>query len=118
RIDRLEQQLDNLQHSENGKKINHFQEELQFLRGKVDELTHQLAQIQIRQQTMYTDLDRRIVSTKSVPVAAVQEPSAESPAASQKKALSAPATGSKHTPTAKGNAQPNVAEEQQTYQLA
>lgn len=115
RIDRLEQQIDNLQHTDTVKKLNQFQDELQFLRGKVEELTHQLEQLQTRQQTMYTDLDRRIGSSKPAVGNAGQETSSVVPVPT-KKAPAVPVAPKNMTP-AKA-AQPNVLEEQQTYQLA
>jgi len=110
RIDRLEQQVDNLQHAEGGTKLNHFQEEIQTLRGKVEELTHQLEQMQVRQQTMYTDLDRRI-GAKSAPLPVIP------PVGHKKAAVTATSTAIASSVPSK-SAQPNVAEEQQTYQLA
>ena len=120
RIDRVEQQLDNLLHADSGSKMNHFQEEVQALRGKVEELTHQLEQMQHRQQAMYTDLDRRIASRPSavaptaVAAAAVSSPHKKLPSVP----AALPVAASQKAVPAKAASQPNVAEEQQTYQLA
>lgn len=124
RIDRLEQQMDNLQHTAPGSRINQFQEEIQTLRGKLEELTHQLQQMQSRQQAMYTDLDKRISSRPVAVVAtaaASAAPTVASPARKKTASQAVVATSQKAAaPTAspKAAAQPNVAEEQQTYQQA
>ena len=141
RIDRLEQQLDNLQHSDGSTKLNHLQSELQSLRGQTDELTHQLQILQNQQKSMYSDLDQRInkqqSSSKASPPpvanedddAVVQRPAVKpkKPVSMSKPALptppvdapSAPAPSSSNmTIEASNNTQPDVAEEQQTYQVA
>ena len=123
RIDRLEQQVDNLQHSESVSKISHFQEEIQTLRGKVEELTHQLEQAQGRQQAMYTDLEKRIASK---PVTTAAESVNTTPAATaqlpkgggRKAASQLVVASSQKLASSSRAAQPNVAEEQQTYQQA
>jgi tol-pal system protein YbgF len=60
RIARLEQQILNLQHANSAAKLNAVQTEVQALRGKVEDLTHQLQQIQSQQRSMYSDLDKRL----------------------------------------------------------
>jgi hypothetical protein len=60
RIARLEQQLNNLQRSESAAKLNTLQSEVQTLRGKLDDVVHQLQQMQSQQKAMYSDLDKRL----------------------------------------------------------
>jgi tol-pal system protein YbgF len=60
RMNRIEQQMTNLQHSDSGTRLNALQNEVQSLRGQVEELTHQLQQMQTQQRSMYSDLDKRL----------------------------------------------------------
>lgn len=60
RLNRVEQQILNLQHSDSSSKLGTLQNEVQSLRGQVEELTHQLQQMQAQQRSMYSDLDKRI----------------------------------------------------------
>lgn len=65
RINRMEQQMINLQHSDSSSKLATLQNEVQSLRGQVEELTHQLQQMQSQQRSMYSDLDKRISKQQS-----------------------------------------------------
>ena len=60
RVNRIEQQMTNLEHSDAAAKLNAMQSEVQSLRGQVEELTHTLQQMQGQQKAMYSDLDKRL----------------------------------------------------------
>lgn len=120
RIQRLEQQITNLQHSDSATKSEALQTEVQTLRGQVEELTHQLQEVQTQQRTMYSDLDKRLSATPAAVMPATVDTSEpktipKQKAAALKAKVATPAVAA--TP-AKVTAQPNVAEEQQIYQTA
>ncbi|HSW92906.1 MAG TPA: tol-pal system protein YbgF [Gammaproteobacteria bacterium] len=69
RVNRMEQQMKNLQHSDSSSRMNTLQNEVQSLRGQVEELTHQLQQMQTQQRSMYSDLDKRIGKQSATPPA-------------------------------------------------
>ncbi|MBX3709068.1 MAG: tol-pal system protein YbgF [Gammaproteobacteria bacterium] len=144
RVQRLEQQINNMQNSDAVARIESLQNQVQTLRGQVEQLTHQLEQIQNQQKSMYSDLDKRLsqsnagsgkssVTSSAITASdadekhAVQDEavpaSTPAPAKSAGKSLAkssskAPAT-MVDTLAAKSTAdQPNVAEEQQIYQTA
>lgn len=120
RLQRAEQQINNMQHSASPAKVDGLQTEIQTLRNQVEELTHQVQQLQNQQRAMYTDIDSRI---SKLPASA---PMAKSQAVDNHASLSgskALAKKSLSTPMAPSSApslvnQPNVAEEQQIYQTA
>jgi tol-pal system protein YbgF len=138
RLGRMEQQINNMQRSSASSKVEQLQTEVQSLRGQVEELNHQLQQIQQLQtqltqlRTMYTDMDKRL--SKQATSAKNQQPLApaavdDQPASSDVAAATTTDTPSAPVPktqkiakaTAKSttsDTQPNVAEEQQTYQTA
>lgn len=142
RIQRLEQQLNNLQNSETVARIDSLQDQIQTLRGQVEELTHQLQQAQDQQKLMYSDFDRRL-SQQSKPTKkpGITDPTVEdnnNDAMNQSTDLVKATTKSTKIASAKQTAkivagantenldqkpkklddQPNVAEEQQIYQTA
>lgn len=141
RIARVEQQVNNMQSKNTSSKVEALQSEVQSLRGQVEQLTHQLQKSEAQQRTLYSDIDKRLASSKPIVTAANPQPIAEvpddtvpanSPAASKATTSSVPAkktkvaaddksaAKSKVKPDAavKTDAQPNVAEEQQIYQTA
>src|SRR5207253_10223541 len=63
RIQRLEQQLNNMQNSDSASRVDSLQDQVQSLRGQLEQLNHQLEQMQSQQKTMYSDLDGRIAQT-------------------------------------------------------
>lgn len=74
RIERAEQQINNMQHSDSTARLNALQADVQSLRGQVEELTHQLKQMQTQQQAMYSDLDKRLnKQTVTLPPAVAQK---------------------------------------------
>jgi tol-pal system protein YbgF len=129
RIQRAEQQIKNLQQSSTLAKAEELQKEVQSLRGQVEEMTHQLQQAQSQQKAMYTDLDKRLAGLQ-LPKVPMVTPSADEVTmnAAVGKSVSKASTkrsttsiaGAAVSPTKVVNqvAQPNVAEEQQIYQVA
>lgn len=139
RIARVEQQVNNMQSKNTSSKVEALQSEVQSLRGQVEQLTHQLQKSETQQRTLYSDLDKRLATTKPTmaaanPISEVPDDTipANSPAASKATTPSVPAkktkavaddksaakTKVKSDAVAKSDAQPNVAEEQQIYQTA
>ena len=142
RLQRLEQQLANLQENGSAPRVESLQKEVQGLRSQVEQLTHQLQQTQTQQKTMYTDLDKRVSSSKPVapdamtadvgasnttdaaPVVKTDKVASAKPAAKTLASDMIVATTAKTatTPTVAAaganDPQPNVAEEQQIYQTA
>lgn len=142
RVSRAEHQISNLQGKDIPTKVESLQSEVQSLRGQVEQLTRQLQQVQTQQRTMYTDLDKRLVSSKQA--AAKAAPAAPEEVAPQKTVTTTTTAANKPKPSViapadsdvadKGTAitapvpaaaktsdvaqQPNVAEEQQIYQTA
>lgn len=136
RLARAEQQITNLQHVDSVSRLNTLQTEVQTLRGQVEDLTHQLQQMQTQQRAMYSDLDKRlgnksavektlpeIVDKKPVKSAVkvkLKEPAAK-PVSPPAQSVSATPDISSAKPLVAGSpsaAQPDVAEEQQIYQTA
>ena len=141
RLSRLEQTIENLQHSDTSTKLNQIHNELQSLRGQLEEFNHQLQVLQNQQKSMYSDLDRRISkqAAAKTPPALSQEESdpvvQPAPVVKAKKSPVAPKpimpphpatpddTIPQSSPTpapvaSSGTSQPDAAEEQQTYQVA
>lgn len=144
RMRRIEQQLHNMQGNDTTARLESLQDQVQTLRGQVEQLTHDLQQAQSQQKSMYTDLDKRLSSGKAVK----SEPASDTVAATDKTATETPASdtvaantetdneapglspSNKHKVKAKAAVvakadaskatvdQPNVAEEQQIYQTA
>lgn len=118
RLNRLEQKADRFSYSDMQARIRAFQADLQVLQGKLEQLDHRFQQLQASQQTIYTDLDRRLNSRVMPSVSdAVSVKGKTSPAASAK--VSGGTASLRTTVSASAAVrQPNVAEEQQTYQQA
>ncbi len=121
RLSRIEQQIVNMQQTNNATRMDAMQAEVQTLRGRVDDLTHQLQQAQAAQKTMYSDLDSRVTAlgkqTKEVKVI-THRPGLLSPKTARKSTSSAATSDTGSTVATATASQPNVAEEQQTYQTA
>ncbi|MDR3477898.1 MAG: tol-pal system protein YbgF [Gammaproteobacteria bacterium] len=120
RVGRLEQQINNMLHSDSTPKMADMQSQLQALRGQVEDLTHQLQELQTQQKKAYADLDKRLSqkgsSSAAVAPSAVDDSDMGStPADSIAKTKS---SASAKAAAAKTVGQPNVAEEQQIYQTA
>ena len=60
RMQRVEQQVNNMQTSDAASRVDSLQDQVQSLRGQIEQLTHQLEQVQNQQKTMYSDLDNRL----------------------------------------------------------
>lgn len=141
RLQRLEQQLANLQENGSAPRVESLQKEVQGLRSQVEQLTHQLQQSQTQQKAMYSDLDKRVSSNATAdvgtsntvdtaPVAKTERVANAKPAAktlagdtvvalaatTTAKAVPVPATA--NVAAGANDPQPNVAEEQQIYQTA
>lgn len=134
RLRRVEQQIDNMQNSDSSPRIDALQDQVRLLRSQVEQLTHQLEQYQNQQQSLYSDLEKRIAqqalnSTKPLSNAAGAAVDDSSAAAKSNRKL---VGGVKATikpvatitptpdmaPIKPSDSQPNVAEEQQIYQTA
>jgi tol-pal system protein YbgF len=76
RLSRAEQQINQLQHSNDSSKVDTLKGEVQSLRGQVEELTHQLQQLQTQQRSQYSDLDKRL---SKQPTVAANKPKAVEP---------------------------------------
>ena len=63
RMKRIEKQVTSLQADSSAARVEALQKEIQTLRGQVDQLTHQTQQMQEQQKSMYTDLDKRGVTS-------------------------------------------------------
>lgn len=142
RIGRVEQQLTNLQHSTGSAKTDELQTEVQTLRGQVEQLNHQIQQLQAQNQqlqnstrSMYSDLEKRVkktphetalastdelTTTDDTETKAAKKSVAEiKPADKEKNKENEKTIASTESPkSADTEIQPNVAEEQQTYQTA
>jgi len=111
RMQRIEQQMSNLQNSDSVTRVDSLQDQVQTLRGQVEQLTHQLQQLQNQQKAM--------AETKP---AAVNDQAADNPA--NDLPVATPSMGNASVKpvsikTSKAAAsQPNMAEEQQIYQTA
>lgn len=132
RIARVEQQVNNMQHTDVATKVGDMQTEMQSLRGQVESLTHQIQEMQTQQKKMYADLDKRLgqkVANSSIPSpTAAETPSTDDD--SSETPATVPADTIKPKPKAKTSslintssaksaaAQPNDAEEQKIYQSA
>ncbi|EKD46114.1 MAG: tol-pal system protein YbgF [uncultured bacterium] len=132
RLAHIEQQLRQLQSTDYPARLDALQNEVQTLRGQVEELTHKLQQVQSQQSTLYADLDKRLAS-KSVAAAsastnniardndeeadkgtAASVVSKSSPVAAEPDVLTKPMVAT----TKSSSTQPDVIEEQQIYQTA
>lgn len=139
RLRRVEQQMNTMQSNDLGSKTDSLQAQVQDLRSQVEQLTHQLAQAQAAQKSMYSDLDKRLSSSASAapavneddntpPPAAVSKPSAKAStvkpavvAATKKadvKTTDVKPDAKVAAATPKASAALNGAEEQQIYQTA
>ena len=139
RLRRVEQQINNMQHSERVAKVDSLQEQMQTLRGQVEQMQHDLQVMQTQQKKMYDDLDKRLGSksevvaetnskSKSAEQDSADTTDASTPAVSDDTPGLTPSAKSAHQSTAKAAPtkpaaadaanQPNVAEEQQIYQTA
>ncbi len=123
RVARLEQQINNVLHSDVTTKMDAVQADMQLLRGQIEELTHQIQQLQTQQKSMYSDLDKRIHR----PATDLTEPASEAPKTeaddtipdtSSTKLKMAPAANLKSAKASAAADQPSVAEEQAIYQSA
>lgn len=98
-------------------RMDTLQNELQTLRGQIEEVSHQMQQLQVQQRAMYNDLEKRVTTASAKKV--TPPPADEE----QVTVLEKPSKSKKVVTTAKNvdvssDSQPNVAEEQQTYQTA
>lgn len=134
RIARVEQQVNNMQHSDVATKVGDMQTQVQSLRGQIDTLTHQIQEMQAQQKKMYADLDKRL-NQRSANPSAPSPTAAEVPGVDESSETPAtvPADTIKPKPKTKAKlpsgvidtssaknvgAQPNDAEEQKIYQRA
>ncbi len=135
------QQNNNTLNTDLSARVNDLQTAVQTLRGQVEDLTHQLQQLQTQQKTMFSDLDKRISnrSGSSTPAATdtadpgIADTGIDAPALKAKKNKAKAAVPAEADAEAADQAvandltaatatktedQPNVAEEQQIYQNA
>lgn len=122
RMQRVEQQISNLQSNASAERINSLQDQVQSLRGQVELLSHQLEQLQNQQKNMISELDKRFTQLQqNASKVAIDEPSAKTPrkiASAAKQLAKVTATSPFDAPIKAPDNQPNVAEEQQIYQTA
>jgi len=142
RMQRIEQQVSNMQNSDAATRVDSLQDQMQALRGQIEQLTHQLEQLQSQQKTMYSDLDGRLAQSGTTAATTTKDTESPRPVEAQAN----PATNTLdatelpvETPTvnksakpiviktskkqtisseSKQSGQPDVAEEQQIYQTA
>lgn len=131
RVRKVEQQINNLQTSGSSNKVEELQSEVQTLHGQVDDLTHQLQQLQQKQteqQEAAASMEKRmskLASAKPEETSSSSKSSEENnttvhlPKPAQPDSESASLSDA-DKPVAKtgDTVQPDVAEEQQTYQTA
>ena len=67
RLNRIEQQVTNLQNGDSASRLESLQHEVQSLRGQVEALTHQIQQLQAQQRSQYSDLDKRLTQQQRAP---------------------------------------------------
>ncbi|HVE44818.1 MAG TPA: tol-pal system protein YbgF [Gammaproteobacteria bacterium] len=122
-----EQQSDGLDGDDVHTRMESLQAEVQTLRGQVEELTHQLEKVEAQQKAAYADVDKRLSDVVNKPKSQAENdiPSAvadvgTSPAEAKAKLRKAKAAQETREQAAKAASadQPDVAEEQQTYQTA
>lgn len=91
RLQRVEQQINNMQSSDTVARMDSLQNQVQSLHAQVEQLSHQLEQLQAQQKSMYADLDKRVSQPKSLeslpapisaPKTSANKASANKPAAS------------------------------------
>lgn len=104
RLKRMEQQINNIQNTDSMSQIDSLQTQIQALRSSVEQLSHQLQQVETAQKNAKPQL---IASAEGA-----TKPTKLALNANQPPAKVAP------TPIAEVAGQPNVAEEQQIYQTA
>lgn len=66
RLQRVEQQINNMQSSDTVARMDSLQNQVQSLHSQVEQLSHQLEQLQAQQKSMYSDLDKRVSQPKSI----------------------------------------------------
>ena len=59
RISRMEQQLNNMQNTDSGQRMDSLQDQVQSLRNQLEEMSHQLEQMQNQQRAVLAELARR-----------------------------------------------------------
>lgn len=143
RVQRMEQQIDNIQNGDSAERINSLQNQVQSLRGQLEQLTHQIQQLQSQQKSQYSDLDKRLtqqsasISRKKATASLDKTDTADgqiiendklskaSPVAISSKLanhkkikIASKSAESPKIAATKSNDQPDVAEEQAIYQTA
>jgi tol-pal system protein YbgF len=74
RLQRVEQQINNMQTNDAAARMDSLQNQVQALHAQVEQLTHQLEQLQAQQKSMYADLDKRVSQPRAVESAPVIAP--------------------------------------------
>jgi tol-pal system protein YbgF len=120
RMQRLEQQVNNMQGSDAAQRIDSLQAQVQALRGQVELLTHQLEQLVKKPTAANTNAaDGTVTADNSdannLPVAT---PTLAKTADNKPVKPIVIKTSKKQTVSSESNGQPNIAEEQQIYQTA
>lgn len=148
RLQKLEQQLTNLQNNDSGNKVESIQDQVQVLRNQVEEMSHALEQMQNQQRAVLADISKRMAQPEGKPVVVAASSRTlnanayavdnsvtntankivDNPPVSATVVPSAPVANrvevvqppsAQQAETASNQAnQPNVAEEQQIYQTA
>lgn len=128
RVRKVEQQVTNIQTATASSKVEELQNEIQALRGQVDDLTHQLQKLQekqVAQQQSADAIEKRVnkiatAKTEETPVTPKKDDETPIIQADKPQSVGAdkPAEKVVAAQTDDGGAQPNLTEEQQTYQTA
>lgn len=136
RMRRIEQQIVNIQHSDDARRMEVLQEEVQSLRGQIEVLVKQLEQLKNQQKGLYEDIEKRLVhsasgnseekpsSTKAVSTTVDKPASISGPKPANAKKAGKKTDSEKSVKLAakpvkpKVKQQPDVVEEQKAYQTA
>ena len=112
RLSRIEQQFNLIQ--ETNARLSSLQQEVQTLRGQVEDLSHKLQQLQNQQRTQSLDMDKRLSDKdQKVAVSSTVEETEDNPVTPKQPIAKVTQEQDKLKST-----QPNNLEEQQIYQTA
>jgi tol-pal system protein YbgF len=78
RLQHLEEQMRSSPNGEAIARMEALQDEVQLLRGQVEQLTHQLEQTQSQQKTLYAELDKRLMQNNQQSTPAINPPASDS----------------------------------------
>lgn len=123
RMQRLEQRINNMQSSNTSERVESLQTQVQMLRGELEQLSHQLVQLQAQQKDFYTDVDKHLAQQMGN-IKLSQANQLQNPINNklinkkESKIVEKNAENSINNTNVSKSIGPNVAEEQQIYQTA